>query len=468
MMKLLKMAPFILLTGCAAVGPDWEAPTAELENTFVSGEGSSINDVAYQAWWREFTDPTLTALVEKGFEQNLSILQAKERIREANALLRETGINSALDGSLSYNRLRAGGENVSTSTSSSASLDAEFVIDLFGGIRREQEAAQSYLAATQADIGTERLAWLAELIEKYADARYYQKAAQLTAATINTRQDTLAITQKQLDNGLSTQYELAEIKASLQTAQADLPGYQAQYQAAIFALATLMDEPAKQILAMMSSSTDQLTLPTTIATGIPADLLRNRPDIRYYEAVLHQQVAKTGVEESDLYPSIRLTGSVSHANSADGWSFGPSISLGLFNRGLLKAQRDAQISAANQAEIDWRSSVLDAVEDVQVAQSNFTLYMQQSDLLKQAAESYSTALELGHNNFKNGAMTLLDLLDTVRSEASTQISAASARNTALQEWTALQIAIGAGAGFADVDQDQDQDQEQANKSPLDS
>ena len=452
MIKLLKIAPFLLLTGCAAVGPDWEAPTTELENTFVSGESNSINDVAYQAWWREFNDPTLTTLVEKGFEQNLSILQAKERIREANALLRETGINSALDGSLSYDRLRSGGQNLSTSTSSSAGLDAEFVIDLFGGIRREQEAAQAYLAATQADIGTERLAWLAELIEKYADARYYQKAAELTEATITTRQDTLAITQRQLDNGLSTHYELAEIKAALQTAQADLPGYQAQFKAAVFALATLMDEPAKELMAMMEGSTDQLTLPTTIATGIPADLLRNRPDIRYYEAILHQQVAKTGAEEADLYPSISLTGSVSHANSADSWSFGPSISLGLFNRGLLKAQRDAQISAANQAEIDWRASVQDAVEDVHVAQSNFTLYLQQSELLQQAAESYSTALELGHNNFKNGAMTLLDLLDTVRSEASTQISAASARNTALQEWAALQIAIGAGAGFADLEQ----------------
>lgn len=460
MIKLLKMAPFILLTGCAAVGPDWEAPTTELESTFVSGESNSINDVAYQAWWRELNDPTLTTLVEKGFEQNLSILQAKERIREANALLRETGINSALDGSLSYNRLRSGGQNISTSTTSTTGLDAEFVIDLFGGIRREQEAAQAYLAATQADIGTERLAWLAELIEKYADARYYQKAAQLTEETIETREDTLAITQRQLDNGLSTQYELAEIKAALQTAKADLPGYQAQYQAAVFALATLMDEPAKEILETIENSSDQLTLPTTTVTGIPADLLRNRPDIRYYEAILHQQVAKTGAEESALYPSISLTGSVSHANSADSWSFGPSISLGLFNRGLLKAQRDAQISAAKQAEIDWRTSVQDAVEDVHVAQSNFTLYLQQSELLKQAAESYNIALELGHNNFKNGAMTLLDLLDTVRSEASTQISAASARNTALQEWATLQIAIGAGAGFADLEKTDEEPENQ--------
>ena len=276
----------------------------------------------------------------------------------------------------------------------------------------------------------------------------------MTRDTIKTRQSTLAITQKQMDNGLSTQYEVAEIKAALQSAQSDLPSYQALFHAAVFAIAALMDEPAKPLLEKMKQSPGQLTIPAAISTGIPADLLRNRPDIRYYEAIFHQQVAKTGVEEADLYPSISLTGSISHADSNDSWSFGPSISLGIFNRGLLKAERDAQESAAKQAEIDWRSSVRDAVEDVEVSQSNFTLYSLQSNLLKQAADSYSTALRLGRNNYRNGAMTLLDLLDTVRSEASTQISAASALNTAVQGWASLQIAIGAGAGFADRKKEQ--------------
>ncbi|MGO3344453.1 MAG: efflux transporter outer membrane subunit [Marinomonas sp.] len=394
MIKLLKIAPFLLLTGCTAVGPDWKAPSTQLANTFVSGDSKTINEVAYRPWWREFNDPVLTSLVEKGFDQNLDILQAKERIREASAKLRETGINSALDGSASYDRLRSGGENQSTGTSSSSSLDASFVIDLFGGIRREQEAAEAYLAATQADVGTERLAWLAELIESYADARYYQQAALLTRDTIKTRQSTLAITQKQMDNGLSTQYEVAEIKAALQSAQSDLPSYQALFHAAVFAIATLMDEPAKPLLEKMKQT------PAAISTGIPADLLRNRPDIRYYEAIFHQQVAKTGVEEADLYPSISLTGSISHADSNDSWSFGPSISLGIFNRSLLKAERDAQESAAKQAEIDWRASVRDAVQDVEVSQSNFTLYSLQSNLLQQAADSYSTALRLGRNNYR--------------------------------------------------------------------
>ena len=450
MIKLLKMVPFLLLTGCAAVGPDWEAPTTPLPVTFTDGSSTSIDDVAYQAWWRDFNDPLLTKLVERGFEQNLDILQAKERINEANAKLRAKGINSVLSGSASFERLRSGTEGQGTSISSESSLSAGFVIDLFGGIRREREAAVANLAAIQSNVGTERLAWLAELVADYSNARYYQQALELTSNTISTRKETLEITKKELAAGSSTQYELAEAEAALQAAQAELPSYQAQFKATVFAIATLMDEPAGPLMIEMQQTSPSLSIPTSIiSTGLPADLLRNRPDVRYYEAVLHQQVATVGVDESSLYPSISLNGTVSNTDSVNGWSFGPSISLGIFNRGSLHAQHDAQVSVAKQAEIDWRSSVRGAVEDVQVAQSNFTLYQEQTELLSKAAASYGRALALGRNNYRNGAMTLLNLLDTVRSEASAQINAASAHNSAVKEWASLQIAIGAGAGFSD-------------------
>ena len=449
MIKLLKMAPFLLLAGCAAVGPDWEVPTTPLPATFTGGDATHIDDVAYRAWWRDFNDSLLTKLVERGFEQNLSILQAKERINEANAKLRGKGINSALSGSANFERLRSGTEGQGSTISSESSLGASFVIDLFGGIRREREAAVANLAVIQSNVGTERLAWLAELVADYSNARYYLQALELTRDTIATRKETLEVTKKEVAVGASTQYELAQAEAALQAAQAELPSYQAQFKATVFAIATLLDEPAEPLMAEMQQTSQKLVMPTGINIGVPADLLRNRPDVRYYEAILHQQVATVGVDESSLYPSISLNGTVSNTDSVNGWSFGPSISLGIFNRGALHAQHDAQVSVAKQAEIDWRASVIGAVEDVQVAQSNFTLYQEQTELLNKAAASYGRALALGRNNYRNGAMTLLDLLDTVRSEASAQINAAYAHNSAIKEWASLQIAIGAGAGFSD-------------------
>ncbi|MFM2485217.1 efflux transporter outer membrane subunit [Celerinatantimonas yamalensis] len=460
MIKLLKMVPFLLLTGCAAVGPDWKAPTTPLSVKFTDGGSTSINNVAYRAWWRDFNDPLLTKLVEQGFDQSLDILKAKEQIREAEAKLRQTGVNSALSGSASFDRLRSGTEGQGVSMSSESSLNANFVIDLFGGIRREREAAASYLAAAQANVGTERLAWLAELIADYSNARYYQQALALTRNTIATRKETLAITQRELAVGSATQYELAEAEAALQSAQAELPSYLAQFRASVFSIATLIDKPAGPLMVEMQQTSNQLLIPNSFNTGLPADLLRNRPDIRYYEAILHQQVATVGEDESSLYPSITLTGSISNTDSVNSWSFGPSISLGIFNRGALHAKRDAQISAAKQAEIDWRSTVKSAVEDVQVAQSNLSLYQEQAKLLNKAAASYGKALKLGRNNYRNGAMTLLDLLDTVRSEASAQISAASAHNSEVKEWATLQISIGAGAGYSDTKASENADQKE--------
>ncbi|MBT9384328.1 efflux transporter outer membrane subunit [Pseudooceanicola sp. CBS1P-1] len=453
-MQLMKLAPLVLVAGCAAVGPNYKAPDVAVTRQFVGGDSGPLAQVAYRPWWRDYKDPMLNELVETGMKQSLSILQAQERIRQARAQLRQTGINSALSGSAEVDKTRAGTDGGTASWSTTSSLGASFVIDLFGGVRREQEAAKANLAASQANVGTERLAWLAELVADYADARYYQQALELTRKTIETRKGTLDITQQELNAGAATDYEVAEAQAALQSAQADLPSYLAQFRAQVFAIATLLNVPAGPLMQKMEKGAPQLSIPGTIATGVPADLLRNRPDVRYYEAVLHQQVADVGVAQADLYPSLTLSGTVSGTSSTTSWSFGPSITQAIFNQGSLRAARDAQVSAAKQAEIDYRSTISGAVEDVQVAQSNLKQYRAQAAQLQQAADSYSRALGLAQTTYRNGAMTLLDLLDTDRSEASARISAASARNQAAQQWATLQIAIGAGAGYAESPEEQ--------------
>ncbi|OCX61294.1 RND transporter [Thioclava sp. SK-1] len=450
---MLKWAPVMLVAGCAAVGPNFQAPNAALTAQFVGGDAAQLNEVAQKAWWRDYRDPMLTGLVERGFAQSLDIVQAQERIRQARAQLRQTGVNSALSGSGTVSRTRSGTDGQGSAWQTNSDLSAGVVLDLFGGIRREQEAAQANLVAAQSDVGTQRLAWLAELIADYSDARYYQEALALTRQTITTRQDTFNITQQEVNAGAATTFELAEAQAALDSARAELPSYLAQFRASVFAIATLMNEPAGPLMAQMQRGASQLRIPGNIATGVPADLLRNRPDVRYYEAVLHQQVAQVGVDQAALYPSLSLTGDVSGVSTTKSWSFGPSVTLAILNQGALRAARDAQVSAAKQAEIDWRSAVMGAVEDVQVAQSNLQQYRQQAARLDQAAQSYTRALELGRTNYRNGALTLLDLLDTDRSQATARIAAASARNTAAQEWAMLQIAIGAGAGYAQSPQE---------------
>ncbi|UOA14811.1 MULTISPECIES: efflux transporter outer membrane subunit [Sulfitobacter] len=435
----------LLVAGCA-VGTDYQRPEVAMETRFVGGNAEQIGAVATQQWWLNYKDSNLTSLVMRGLAQNLDVIAAGERIRQAQAELRTTGVNAAADGSLTGSVTTSGGDGTSgTSTAESGSLGASLVIDLFGGIRREREAAVASLTAARAEEETVRLAWLAELIAAYSDARYYQEAMALTRTAIATREETVSITRSQFNAGAATEYEVAEAQALLSTARADLPQFAALFDANVYAIATLLNEPAGPIKAQMQKGAPQLSSPGDARTGVPADLLRNRPDVRSAEADLAAAVANVGVAEAAIYPALSLSGTVGRTDATDAWSFGPQLSLPVFNQGLLKASRDAQLSGARQAEIAWRASINEAVEDVQVAQSNLSRARQRAQLLRTAASDYSRALTLAQENYRNGAITLLNLLETDRNTNAARISAASATNEAAQAWATLKIATGAGA-----------------------
>jgi multidrug efflux system outer membrane protein len=435
----------LLVAGCA-VGTDYQRPEVAMETRFVGGNAEQIGAVATQQWWLNYKDSILTSFIARGLAQNLDVIAAGERIRQAQAELRTTGVNAAADGSLTGSVTTSGGDGTSgTSTVESGSLGASLVIDLFGGIRREREAAVASLTAARAEEETVRLAWLAELIAAYSDARYYQEAMALTRTAIATREETVSITRSQFDAGAATEYEVAEAQALLSTARADLPQFAALFDANVYAIATLLNEPAGPIKAQMQKGAPQLSSPGGARTGVPADLLRNRPDVRSAEADLAAAVANVGVAEAALYPALSLSGTVGRTDATDAWSFGPQLSLPVFNQGLLKASRDAQLSVARQAEIAWRASINEAVEDVQVAQSNLTRARQRAQLLRTAASDYGRALTLAQENYRNGAITLLNLLETDRNTNAARISAASATNEAAQAWATLKIATGAGA-----------------------
>ncbi|WP_081280852.1 TolC family protein [Vibrio natriegens] len=142
-MNLIKCIPILFVAGCTTVGPDFQQPDIDISQSYIGVEQNAqrSEQLTVNAWWLEFNDPVLNGLIERGLKQNLDIAAAKERIREAEAVMRTTGINAQLDGSADTDYLRSGGEGTSTDNVSTTSLSATFVIDLFGGISREREAA---------------------------------------------------------------------------------------------------------------------------------------------------------------------------------------------------------------------------------------------------------------------------------------------------------------------------------------
>lgn len=438
------LASMLALSACAAVGPDPAAlPTPKLPKGFAEGQQGGAP--AQPAFWGGYRDSTLDGMIAAGLGQSFDIIAANERIRAARADLAAAGVvSSQVTGTSSAARERAGQDGMGTTTANSATLSATLVFDLFGGARRGREAALAGYRAAEAEAQTVRLAWLAEVIAAYADASFYRQALALTQDTITARQGTLKVTRNMLETGMATDFDLAQTEAALASVRADLPHYEALFNAQVYRLSTLLNQQAGPLMARMKKSARPLRIPPGPGTGVPADLLRNRPDIRVAQAGFSAALAKLGVATAETLPSITLTGTVSDRGGATSWGFGPRLSLPVFNQGILQATRKRRVSEARQAEIAWRSSVAKAVEDVQTAQSNLRRYRSRADTLATAAEAQDRAYKLAQGNFELGAMQLIDLLETDRARAAAHMQAAAARSDAAKAWATLQIATGAG------------------------
>lgn len=441
------LLPLLLLGACTALGPDpTVAPQTAVPARFVEGGTAPLGEVAGRAFWADYRDTTLSDLVARGLSRNLDVLAANERIRAAEADLRAAGVlSSQVGGSSAVLRERTGGDGVPDANVTTASLSAGFVFDLFGGAFRTRQAAAAGVQGAQAQAEATRLAWLAELVAAYSDARYYQQALALTRTTIAARQRTVDITRQMVDVGTANRFDLAQAEAQLATVRADLPSFEAMFNAQVFRIATLLDEPAGPILTRLQRGAPQLRTPSGPGQGVPADLLRSRPDVRAAEHGYTAAVAAVGVATAEMLPSLSLTGRVSDIASTTSWGFGPQLSLPIFNQGALQAARERRVSEARQAEIAWRASVSAAVEDVQRGQSNLRRFIQRVGMLEAAVAAQDQAYQMALANFEAGTLPLLSLLDVDRALAAARLGLASARNDAAKQWAALQIATGAGA-----------------------
>ncbi|HZJ95551.1 MAG TPA: efflux transporter outer membrane subunit, partial [Thiopseudomonas sp.] len=439
----------LALAGCA-VGPDYQPPELAMQQAYVDvNNPQSLQRTDTLRWWEHFNDPVLNAWVVQGLDTNLSIAASVERISAAQAVLRGTGVNAAISGDLTASSTRAGADNIATVTNESAGLSGNLAIDLFGGIRREREAALANLLAVVNDSQTARLAYLSALVNAYVNARYYQYAIVMTEQAIDSREQTLAITQRQRAVGSATELAEEQVKALLFNAQADIPDLNANFLAQMYAIATLLGEPVGPLLADMQASAPTvsallgLNLETPYQAGVPADLLRNRPDVRAAEQRLRAAFANIGVASAARLPSLSLTGTISSDNNA--WSFGPVVTLPIFNQGALAASQDQAEAQAREAFIIYQQTVLTAVEDVQSANSAWLRDRHKVDLLRKSVNAYTRAFDLSMQTYQVGVMTLLDLLDTDRNLNSARLAYAAALRDLSADWARLQIALGAGA-----------------------
>lgn len=434
--------PFVL-SACTAVGPDYTPPAINTASSFVEGGTAGGGNLTQVQWWRDLGDARLDTLVNRGLSQNLSIQSALERIEETRAVLSGSGFAAATSGGVTGSSTHTGGAGVGTATTNSVAVNAGLVLDMFGGQRRAIQQARAQYDAANYDVGTARLAFLASLAGAYVDARYYQEALALTRQTIATRERTLGLVGDQANAGTATELDSIQAQALLQEARAALPDLESGFNTSVYAIATLLAEPAAPLFAELQKGAAQPRPRTGSKAGVPADLLRNRPDVRSAERNFAAAVASVGVAEAALYPSVSLSGTVT-ASGSNTWSFGPSITLPIANQTVLRANRDAAISQARQAELSWRAQVLSAVQETQSAQSSYLRNRRALAAQQAASASYSRAVELSQVTYSAGTTTLLTLLDAERSRASSRLSVAASVQKLANSWITLQVAAGRG------------------------
>lgn len=443
MIKPFALAALSLgLSGCTVLGPDYIRPEVSTAPSFVGGPNTPLANAAAEQWWTHFKDPILNALVTQGFAQNLDIETALARIEAAEANAARFGLGQQVTGQASADYTVGEANDVSFDRGT-AQVGAGFVFDIFGATARAREEAAATRDAVQLDIGTARLAYLSELVSAYIDLRYAQAAQGITKQTIRSREEALSITRQRLTLDDATQIEVARASSLAAAARASLPLLEARERVNAFRIATLLNTSADGILARTAQHRGIPSPKVQNSVGLPADLLRNRPDIQSLERRLAAATAAIGIREADLYPSLRVNGNVT-LSSRDSWSFGPALVLPFTNRPGLIANRRIAESDAKEAELAYRAAFVSATEEMQVALSQTEARRRQVSELVAANSSSQAAMSLTMESFDQGLITLETVLDAERTRLDNSLELVLGQAELAQAWVRQQVAAGKG------------------------
>lgn len=458
----------LLLSGCV-LGPDHTAPEIALPGKFAEAGKTSNGDVSQVAWWKAFNDSRLNSYMQQGVGQNLDVLQAMERINQAQANVISAGAGGLPSLDLGASAERSGSKGLGDTpdpnrganprTDVAGQLSASWFLDLFGLYRRSKEAAAANLDAAYASVDVARLSLLSQVASAYIDVRYYQERIAIAKANLDSRRETLNLTKLQLDAGAASRLDVVQSEGLVNSTVAEIPGLETQFRRASHRIATLLGMPASSLIPELQRAAHQPTARFNSSAGVPADLIRNRPDIRASERQLAAAMAQIGVAEAQLYPAITLGGSISPSftKGAGGvsrifsWSFGPQLSLPIFDGGALKANLSARESEAREAYLAWKQVVLGAVEEVENALAAVNRDRRTVSALQATVKSYEEALQLATASYRDGASSLLDVLDAQRQVSTAQASLAQAVQQVAQDYVSLNVAIGGGYGWGKTD-----------------
>ncbi len=442
----LAVSGLLLLTGCMTVGPDYKRPKTVTPTNWSTDLSAGLraapaDSQTLEHWWVVLNDQVLSNLMERAWAGNLDVRQAEARLRESRA---QRGVAKAelfptisANGSASRTRSSeqlSGGSTSQGSPSLTAnhfanSFDASWELDLFGGKRRSLEAATATVQANQEDLRDVLVSLFAEVALNYVEVRSYQTRLSITEANLAAQSETYDITRWRHEAGLTTQLDMDQARRSLEQTRADIPSLRTNLEQAKYRLAVLLGQPPGALKELLAESKPVPVTPAEIAVGVPADLLRRRPDVRSAERKLAAQTAQIGVAAAELYPKFTLSGSIGlealqYANlytaGARTAQVLASAAWTLFDGGRIRQKIAVETALQEQALSFYEATVLTALKDVENALIAYANEQTRRQALAEAVKSGQSAFDLARNQYTSGIVDFQTVLDTQRSLLSVQ------------------------------------------------
>jgi outer membrane protein, multidrug efflux system len=475
----------LAMWGCA-VGPNYTPPKVEAPDQY-SEIGSATQPTTepvegattqastrpdYQSWWETLNDPELNSLIVRAVRSNPDVLAATDRIYEARGSrgIITSGLFPQINTDGSYTSYREsqnlpglselggqGGNSIAIAGLQAdewqAGFDATWEIDVFGGTRRNVESANYAVQAAVWDRRDVLVSLLAEVAVNYIELRGAQRELQIAQGNLESQNQTLDLTRRRAEGGLVPYLDVAQQEAQVATTAATIPTFESEIRLAIHHLSVLLGESPGALSDELGAVTPIPVGPTSVPPGIPAELLRRRPDVRRAERQLAQQTAQIGVAVADFFPQFSVTGAMGTASqqmkrlfdySSRTYEIVPGVTWDIFDAG--KVYFNVKVQNARQAEAlqAYRKVVLQSFQDVD--DSLVTLNHEQVRLqsLREAVTANQRAVDLSTELFEKGSADFLSVLDAQRSLFTAEDAMVTSEELVSADLVSLYKALGGG------------------------
>ncbi len=448
--------------GCK-VGPEYCRPVEPVASEWIDYTDARVKSTPADlaAWWMTFNDPALNRLVETAYLQNLTLREAGARILEAR-YQRQIAVGNLFPqlqeafGSYSRNKLS---ENVANAAPEiwfsqwDAGFNATWELDFWGRFRRAVEAADADLDASIENYDDVLVILLADVASAYTELRTFQQRLEYAHSNVNSQQRSLEITEDRLRNGASTERDVQQARTVLEQTRSFIPTFEAGARLANNRLCVLLGLPPRDLTAELGKAAIP-SAPPEVAVGIPADLVRRRPDVRRAERELAAQSARIGIAEAELYPHIGLNGTIGvaaddFADLFDGsramfGGVGPFFQWNILNYGRLTGNIGVQDARFQQLVWAYQQRVLLAGREAEDGIITYLRSQERVRALAAAARAAERTVEITMEQYRQGAVDFTAVFIASSELAARQDDLANAQGAMAQSLILLYRALGGG------------------------